>query len=275
MTSNNQATIPNDEDYVLVNLIYQKKKLKPEAINTNSLTITTLDLISRERIKINLNENISSLNPNKKSLFKTRNLNKELETMGNISFTINSKNMKKLNQKDQIVLNMFKDINKSHEFNLKSMYEKMSNKDVAIKFSKHFNDYAKSVKRENKFSDTDYKDIIQDGLFTLKGNQIDKEWKDFKKQLKSKDIYRIEDGSMDIFDKYIIYGRCFEIEDKVLKNIKSINQDYESDLFNFSSIDGGNLLKLIFNKGIENSKIELKGDGSVPLGNSKYFVPGG
>lgn len=276
MNSNAQSAIPNDDDYALVNLIFQKKQLKPEAINTNSLTISSLHLISKERIKIDLNEEISSLKLNNNHLFKSKGrLEKELEIMSNIRFTINSKNMKKLNQKDQIILNMFKDINKSHEFDLKSMYEKMLNKEVAIRFSKHFNDYEKSVRRENKFSDDGYKDIIEKGLFTLKGNQSYKEWKDFKKQLKSKDTYsKIDDESKGILDKYLIYGRCFEIEENMLKNIKSTNPDYDTDLFNFLSIGGADLLKIIFDKGIQNSKIERKGDGSVPIGNSKYFVPG-
>lgn len=276
MDSNPQLAIPNDDDYVLVNLIFQKKQLKPDAINTNSLAISSLNLISEGRIKIGLNENINSVKLSKNHLFKTKGqLEKELELMENIRFTINSKNMKKLNQKDQTILKMFKDINKTHEFDLKSMYEKMLNKEVAIRFSKHFNDYVKSIRMENKFRDEAYKDIIQDGRFSLKGNQIDKDWKDFKKQLKSKDTYsKMDNESMKILDKYLIYGRCFEIEDNVLKNIKSTNPDYDSDLFNFLILGGSDLLKLIFDKGMQNSKIERKGDGSVPVGNSKYFVPG-
>lgn len=276
MNAETQKTNPNNDDYVLVNLIFQKNMMKPEAINTNSLTISSLDLIFRKRIKIILTGDTDSEKLKKNPLFKTKShLKKELELMGKIQFTINSKNMKKLNQRDQIILNMFKDINKTHEFNLRSMHEKLLNKEVAIKFHKHFNDYAKSIKRENKFSDGNYKDIIEGGLFTKKGNQISKGWKDFKKQLKSKEAYsKMDDESEDILDKYLIYGRCFEIEDNVLKNIRNANPNYDSDLFKFLSIGGGDLLKLIFDKAIQNSKIEMKGDGSVPVGNSKYFVPG-
>ena len=276
MTSEIPAQIPSDDDYVLVNLIFQNKLFKSREITANSLVITCLDLISRERINIDFNENIDSIKINKNHLIKTKShLENELELMENIQFAVNSKQMKKLMPKDQIVLNMFKDINKSHTFDLKSMYEKLLKKEVAIKFSKYFQDYVKSVERENKLSEEGYKDIIEDGIFTFKGNELSQEWKDFKSQLKSKETYsNISEESKDILDKYLIYGRCFEIEKSVLKNVENSNLEYESNLYGFLKYNGADLLKLIFDKGLSNSKIEKKGDGSIPAGNSKYFVPG-
>lgn len=270
--------IPSDDDYALINLLFQSKLLKSREINTNSLTISCLDLIKRERIYVNVNEDIESVKINKNPIFKTKNqLEKELEIMEKIQFKINSKQMKKLNQKDQIILNMFKDINKTHEFNLKSMYEKILKKEVAIKFTEYFNDYVKSMERENKYSQENYKDIVNDGDYTLEGNKLSKEWKDFKSQIKSNEAFSSindESNKRDILDKYLIYGRCFEIEKNVLKNIESNYPNYRSELFDFLKYDGADLLKIIFDKGISNGKIERRGDGSVPVGNSKYFVPG-
>lgn len=279
MSSENTKIItnPSDDDFEIVNLVFQSKLLKSRGINTNSLSITCLDLISRGRIQVNIDD-IESIKVNKNSIFKTKNIEKELEIMEKIQFTINSKQMKKLNQKNQNVLNMFKDINKSHEFNLKSMYEKVLNKDIAIKFTKQYNNYLKSVQRESKYSKDNYKNIIENGTYTLYGNNLNNEWKEFKNQLKSKQQYALineeSEKPEEILDKWIIYGKCFDIEKNVLKNIESNCPDYQSDLYNFLKIDGANLLKTIFDKALSNGKIELKGDGSVPAGNSKHFVPG-
>ena len=276
--TNINPDIPSDEDYALINLLFQSKILKSREINTNSLTISCLDLIERERINVNINEDIGPIKINKNPIFKTKSqFEKELEIMENILFKINSKQMKKLNQRDQIILNMFKDINKTHEFNLKSMHEKILKKEVAIKFTEYFNDYVKSMERENKYSQENYKDIVNNGDYTLEGNKLSKEWKEFKNQIKSNKAYyslNEESDKQDILDKYLIYGRCFEIEKSVLKNIENNHPDYRSELFDFLKYDGADLLKIIFDKGISNGKIERKGDGSVPVGNSKYFVPG-
>ena len=85
--------------------------------------------------------------------------------------------MKKLNQTNQIVLKMFKDINKDYLFDLKSMYERMCKKEIAIKFVKCFNDYSKSVKRETRYDGNNYNDILANGNLTIKGNGLNKEWK--------------------------------------------------------------------------------------------------
>ena len=264
--------IPNDEDYPIINLLFQNKLLKSREINTNTLIITCLDLISRERINIRTNDEIETIKNSKNPILKT-NINKELELMENIEFTINSKQMKKLNQRDQTVLKMFKDINKDYQFDLKSMYERMSKKEIAIKFAKYFDDYSKSLKRETKYDESNYKDILTNGNFTMKGNGLKKEWKEFHNHLKSDEsLYSLENSGD--FDKYLVYGRCFDIERDILKNINNCELDYESPLFDFLRYDGEDLLKIIFEKGVSNSKVERKGDGSIPMGNSKYFVPG-
>ena len=264
--------IPNDEDYPIINLLFQNKLLKSREINTNTLIITCLDLISRERINIRTNDEIETIKNSKNPILKT-NINKELELMENIEFTINSKQMKKLNQKDQTVLKMFKDINKDYQFDLKSMYERMSKKEIAIKFVKYFDDYSKSLKREAKYDENNYKDILANGTFTMKGNGLKKEWKEFNNHLKSdKSLYSLE--NVEDFDKYLIYGKCFDSEKDIMKNINSCESNYESPLFNFLTYNGADLLKIIFEKGVSNSKVERKGDGSIPMGNSKYFVPG-
>ena len=53
--------IPNDEDYPIINLLFQNKLLKSREINTNTLIITCLDLISRERINIRTNDEIETI----------------------------------------------------------------------------------------------------------------------------------------------------------------------------------------------------------------------
>ena len=264
--------LPNDEDYPIINLLFQNKLLKSREISTNSLIISCLDLISRERINIRTDDEIETIKNSKGPILKT-NIKKELELMENIEFTINSKQMKKLNQRDQIVLKMFKDINKDYHFDLKSMYERMSKQEIAIKFAKYFDDYSKSLKRETKYDENNYKDILTNGTFTMRGNGLKKEWKEFNNHLKSdKSLYSLE--NVENFDKYMIYGRCFDIERDIIKNINNSGLDYESQLINFLTCNGADLLKIIFEKGISNSKVERKGDGSVPMGNSKYFVPG-
>lgn len=270
MTQINEI-IPNDEDYSIINLLFQNKLLKSKEINTNTLTITCLDLISRERINVKINDEIESIKMSK-NILKSKN-NNDLKLMENMEFTINSKQMKKLNQRDQTVLKMFKDINKDYHFDLKSMFDKISKKEIAIKFAKYFNDYSKSLKRETKYDESNCKDILQDGNFTIEGNLLKKEWKEFSNELKSnRSLYSI-DNDKD-FDKYLIYGRCFNMKKDIIKNIDMIDGNYESQLFKFLTYDGDDLLKMIFDKGISNSKVERKGDGSVPVGNSKYFVPG-
>ncbi|MBR5503380.1 MAG: hypothetical protein IKV87_02890 [Methanobrevibacter sp.] len=272
--SNIEGIVPSNETYSLVNLLFQNKLFKSKEINSNSLTISCLNLIDVERINLTFDDEIDSINLSKNPILKKGQMEKELEIMKNIQFKINSKEMKKLNQRDQTILKMFKDINKNHEFDLRSMYEKISKKEVSINFAKYFNDYAKSIERENKYSEDNYKDIIKDGEFTLKGNELNKEWKEFKNNLKSnKSFYKV-DNEEEIFDKYLIYGRCFEMEKDVMKNIEKAKPQYDSSLYTFLKYDGPDLLKMIFDKGLSNSKIERKGDGSVPAGNSKYFVPG-
>ena len=272
--SNIEEIVPDNETYSLVNLLFQNKLFKSKEINSNSLTISCLNLIDVGRINLTFNDEIESIQLSKNPILKKGQIKKELEIMKNIQLRINSKEMKKLNQRDQTILKMFKDINKNHEFDLKSMYEKISKKEVSINFAKYFNDYAKAIERENKYTPDNYKDIIKDGEFTLKGNELNKEWKEFKNDLKSnKSFYKI-DNEMEIFDKYLIYGRCFEMERDVMKNIEKANPQYDSSLYTFLKYDGADLLKMIFDKGLSNSKIERKGDGSVPVGNSKYFVPG-
>ena len=272
--SNIEEIVPSNETYSLVNLLFQNKLFKSKEINSNSLTISCLNLIDVERINLTFDDEIDSIHLSKNPILKKGQMEKELEIMKNIQLRINSKEMKKLNQRDQTILKMFKDINKSHEFDLKSMYEKISKKEVSINFAKYFNDYAKSIERENKYSEDNYKNIIKDGEFTLKGNELNKEWKEFKNNLKSnKSFYNI-DNEEEVFDKYLIYGRCFEMEKDVMKNIEKANPQYDSSLYTFLKYDGADLLKMIFDKGLSNSKIERKGDGSVPAGNSKYFVPG-
>lgn len=271
--TNIEEIIPSNDVYPLVNLLFQSKLFKSKEINTNSLAISCLDLIDKNRIKITFNEEIESIKISKNPLLKTKGqLEKELELMKNIKFTINSKEMKKLDKRDQIILKMFKDINKNHEFDLKSMYDKILKQDIAIKFAKYFKDYSKSLERETKYSLENYKDLIKDGEFTFKGNEISNEWKEFKSSLKSDKSLYSQDA--EIIDKYLIYGRCLEIEKDVLKNIEKANPDYDSELYRFLRHNGADLLKLIFDKALANSKIERKGDGSVPVGNSKYFVPG-
>ncbi len=266
--------IPDDEIFPIINLVYQSKILKSKELNTNSMVISCLDLISRERINIRFSEEIQSIKAGKKPLLNTGH-KRELEIMEKIEFTINSKQMKKLYQRDQTVLKMFKDINKNHVFDLKSMYEKISKKEVAINFAKYFNNYVKSVQRETKFNEKEYGNIIKDGTFTFEGNELHKEWNEFKHAIKSdKSYYTDVENESEFFDKYLIYGKCFEIEKDVLKNIQKTNPDYDSKLYKFLSYNGDELLKLNFDKGLSNSKIERKGDGSIPAGNSKYFVPG-
>ena len=273
MNTENEIKIPSDEAYPIINLIFERNIFKASEIDYRSLTITCLDLISKNRIAVNIDEEIKAKKINKHPIIKTKSyLKKELEIMECIEFTINSKHMKELANVEKTVLNMFKNINKSHTFNLKSMYEKMLNKKIAIKFNEAFQEYVKSLKREGKISDNEFKDIVEEGMFTFKGNELSNEWKKFKKTLKSKDF--IEGKSDESLDIILLYGKCFEIDGAIISNIEKSKEDYDSDLYKFLKVNGAELLDLIFNAGIINSKVERKGDGSIPVGNSKYFVPG-
>ena len=185
--------------------------------------------------------------------------------------TLRIANKGELKTSETYAINLLKNMNKNKKFNLKSMAKQSNNSSIANKFEKDLAEYVKAIKNENDYDGKNYRDILNDGKLTSKGNDLKMEWTHFQDYLKSKDLTEkyppqsVEENSMQI-----IYGACFDIEKDALK-IRENN----SALTDFIDKDGYKLLNIIFNNALLNVTEKRKGDGIFYGANDKYTIPGG
>jgi uncharacterized membrane protein len=112
---------------------------------------------------------------------------------------------------------------------------------------------------------------LENGKLSGKGKDIKKEWKNFQKYLKSRELTeKYPPESCEENSAQIIYGSCFDIEKDALALRKN-----DSPLTDFIDKDGYKLLNIIFNNALLNISKKRKGDGIFYGVNDKYTIPGG
>ena len=254
----NIKKIPSEDSYPMISILFTKNN----AIGANALSLTILDLINQDQIKCDIDFD-DSYEVGKKLTPK------DMEIMKKITLRIANKG--ELKTSETYAINLLKNMNKNKKFNLKSMAKQSNNSSIANKFEKDLAEYVKGIKNENDYDGKNYRDILNDGKLTSKGNDLKMEWTHFQDYLKSKDLTEkyppqsVEENSMQI-----IYGACFDIEKDALK-IRENN----TALTDFIDKDGYKLLNIIFNNALLNVTEKRKGDGIFYGANDKYTIPGG
>lgn len=254
----NIKNIPSEDSYPMISILFTKNN----AIGANALSLTILDLINQDQIKCDIDFD-DSYEVGKKLTPK------DMEIMKKITLRIANKG--ELKTSETYAINLLKNMNKNKKFNLKSMAKQSNNSSIANKFEKDLAEYVKGIKNENDYDGKNYRDILNDGKLTSKGNDLKMEWTHFQDYLKSKDLTEkyppqsVEENSMQI-----IYGACFDIEKDALK-IRENN----TALTDFIDKDGYKLLNIIFNNALLNVTEKRKGDGIFYGANDKYTIPGG
>lgn len=254
----NTKKIPSEDSYPMISILFTKNN----AIGANALSLTILDLINQDQIKCDIDFD-DSYEVGKKLTPK------DMEIMKKITLRIANKG--ELKTSETYAINLLKNMNKNKKFNLKSMAKQSNNSSIANKFEKDLAEYVKGIKNENDYDGKNYRDILNDGKLTSKGNDLKMEWTHFQDYLKSKDLTEkyppqsVEENSMQI-----IYGACFDIEKDALK-IRENN----TALTDFIDKDGYKLLNIIFNNALLNVTEKRKGDGIFYGANDKYTIPGG
>ena len=254
----NIKNIPSEDSYPMISILFTKNN----AIGANALSLTILDLINQDQIKCDIDFD-GSYEVGKKLTPK------DMEIMKKITLRIANKG--ELKTSETYAINLLKNMNKNKKFNLKSMAKQSNNSSIANKFEKDLAEYVKAIKNENDYDGKNYRDILNDGKLTSKGNDVKMEWTQFQDYLKSKDLTEkyppqsVEENSMQI-----IYGACFDIEKDALK-IRENN----TALTDFIDKDGYKLLNIIFNNALLNVTEKRKGDGIFYGANDKYTIPGG
>ena len=254
----NIKNIPSEDSYPMISVLFTKNNV----IGANALSLTILDLINQDQIKCDIDFD-DSYEVGKKLTPK------DMEIMKKITLRIANKG--ELKTSETYAINLLKNMNKNKKFNLKSMAKQSNNSSIANKFEKDLAEYVKGIKNENDYDGKNYRDILNDGKLTSKGNDLKMEWTHFQDYLKSKDLTEkyppqsVEENSMQI-----IYGACFDIEKDALK-IRENN----TALTDFIDKDGYKLLNIIFNNALLNVTEKRKGDGIFYGANDKYTIPGG
>lgn len=248
----------NDDEYTIVSALFFNK----HEITISSLSLTILDLINKNQIKCDINQEESWTVGKKLS-------EKDLEVMKNIQLRIASSG--ELKTSESAAINLLKKMNKSKKFNLKEMLKNGRNASVANNFKKDFIKYKNSLENENEYTSKDYKDILANGKLTSKGKELKKGWGNYQKYLKSKKFTeKYPPESTDENASQIIYGACFGIEKDALEL-----RENDSSLTDFIDKDGFKFLNIIFSNTLDNVKEKSKGDGIFYGVNDKYTVPGG
>ena len=253
---------PSDDAYPIVSTLFVKKRFNKHEILINSLSLTILNLINQDQIKCEIEwENTHSVG---KKLTE-----EDLEVMKNITLRIANKG--ELKTSHSLAIKLLKTMNKNKKFNLKDMLKQSKNPAIADKFEKDFMEFRSAIENENEYTSKDYKDILANGKFTGKGKELQKEWENFKKYLKSQDLTeKYPPESAEENSSQIIYGACFNMEKDVLKL-----RDNNSILCDFIDKDGYKLLNIIFNNTLSHISEKRKGDGIFYGVNDKYTIPGG
>ena len=249
--------IPSDDSYPMVSILFSKDN----GIDVNALSLTVLDLISRDQIRCDIDLD-DSYEVGKKLTPE------DMEVMKGITLRIANKG--ELKTSESATINLLKNLNKGKKFNLKSMAKQTNNHSIANKFERDFNDFIKALKKENAYDGENYSDILNAGKLTDKGKKIKNQWKDYKDYLKSKDLSKkYPPESSEECTAQIIYAACFGVERDALK-AREIN----NSLADFIDKDGYKLLNIIFNNALLNVTEKRKGDGIFYGVNDKYTVPG-
>lgn len=253
---------PSNDAYPIIAALFTDKHFSKHEINVNSLSITILELIKNNQIKCEIPK------PQSHKIGKKINEN-DMEIMKNITFRISRNGELKTSQTS--AMNLLKTMNKTKKFTLKDMFKKSNNAHIANRFKTDFNEFKKSVEKENNYTSKNYRNFLENGRYTKKGKEIKKEWKNYKNYLKSKELtekYPPKYGDENL--SQLIYGACFNIEKETLA-IRENN----TPLSNFIDIDGYKMLNTIFKNTLSNASEKKKGDGIFYDINDKYTIPGG
>ena len=249
--------IPSDDSYPMVSILFSKDN----GIDVNALSLTVLDLISRDQIRCDIDLD-DSYEVGKKLT------SDDMEVMKGITLRI--ANRGELKTSESAAINLLKNLNKGKKFNLKAMAKQTNNHSIANKFEKDFNDFIKALKKENAYDGENYTDILKGGKLTAKGNEIKNQWKNYRDYLKSKDLTeKYPPESAEESSAQILYAACFDVEREALKA-----RENSSSLTDFIDKDGYKLLNIIFNNALLNVTEKRKGDGIFYGVNDKYTVPG-
>ncbi len=253
---------PSDDAYPIVSTVFVNKRFGKREILVNSLSLTVLNLIKQDQIKCEINwEGSHEVG---KKLTET-----DLEVMKNITLRIANKG--ELKTSESLAINLLKTMNKSKKFNLKDMLKQSKNSSIADKFEKDFAEFKTALENENGYSPKEYRDILANGKFTDKGKDLQKEWEEYQKYLKSTELTeKYPPESAEENSSQILYGACFNIEKDVLKL-----RDNDSTLCDFIDKDGYKLLNIIFNNTLSHVSEKHKGNGIFYGVNDKYTIPGG
>ena len=227
--------IPSD----MVSILFSKDN----GIDVNALSLTVLELISRDQIRCDIDLD-DSYEVGKKLT------SDDMEVMKGITLRIANRGELKTSQ--SAAINLLKNLNKGKKFNLKAMAKQTNNHSIANKF------------------DENYTDILKNGKLTAKGNEIKKQWKVYADYLKSNDLTeKYPPESEEESTAQILYAACFDVEREALKARENNNS-----LTDFIDKDGYKLLNIIFNNALLNVTEKRKGDGIFYGVNDKYTVPG-
>ncbi|MBR4448034.1 hypothetical protein [Methanobrevibacter sp.] len=262
MPDGNIRNPPSNDAYPIVSTLFVNKRFNKHEILINSLSLTILDLIKKDQIKCEINwEKSHSVG---KKLTET-----DLEVMKNITLRIANKG--ELKTSEFLVIKLLKAMNKNKKFNLKDMLKQSKNSAIANKFGEGFMEFKTAIENENDYTSKDYKDILVNGKFTREGKELQKEWGNFQKYLKSQDLTeKYPPESIEENSSQIIYGACFNMEKDVLKL-----RENNSILCDFIDKDGYKLLNIIFNNALSHVSEKHKGNGIFYGVNDKYTIPGG
>ena len=249
---------PSDEAYPMVAVLFAKNN----NIGVNTLSLSILDLISKDQIKCDI-ELDEAYEVGKKLTPE------DMEVMKKITLRIANKG--ELKTSETMAIKLLKNMNKNKKVNLKSMAKQTNNTSIANKFEKDFDEFIIALKNENGYDGENYGDVLKNAKLTDNGRDLKKEWKNFQEYLKSRDLTEKYPPQTDEENsRQIIYASCFDIERDALK----IRQN-NTPLTDFIDKDGYKLLNIIFNNALLNVSEKRKGDGIFYGVNDKYTIPGG
>lgn len=249
---------PSDDTCHMVSVLFAKNN----NVEVNLLSLTVLDLIGNNQIKIDIDMEDSYAVGKKLTP-------QDMEVMKKITLRI--ANEGELKTSETLAIKLLKNMNKNKKFNLKSMAKQSNKTSVANKFENDFSDFLKALENENGYDGENYKDLLHNSKLTSTGKELKKEWKNFQNYLKSKDLTAkyppesVEENSMQI-----LYAACFDLEKDAL-----LLRENNAPLTDFIDKDGYKLLNIIFNNALLNVSKKSKGDGIFYGVNDKYTIPGG
>ncbi len=261
MSDETIITPPTDDTYPLVSTLFVKKRFKKFDILVNGLSLTILDLINQGQIKCEINWEKSHIIG--KELTPT-----DLDVMKNITLRIINKG--ELKTSESLAIKLLKTMTKNKKFTLKDMLKQGKSSTIANKFENDFIEFRTALENENNYTPKEYKDILANGKLTKRGKELQKDWTNFEKYLKSPELTeKYPPKSIEENTSQIIYGACFNIEREVLEL-----RENNSILCDLIDKDGYKLLNIIFNNTLSNVSEKRRGNGVFYGVNDKYTIPG-